>query len=91
MKVDKSAINKDEQVVYDDSLKGKNIDAIDKRPGLDFKDQGIAKIPVSAKNMFCKGSRSKESLLKYYKGYEGMSWNCKDCNKEECNCVCSKM
>lgn len=66
-------------VVFDDTLKGKNIDAIDKKAGLDFKDQGRVTVPQSAKNMMCPGQKIPSETFK--QRYDEMEWMCDDCGE----------
>jgi hypothetical protein len=67
------------KVVFDDSMKGKTIDAIDKPLSIDFKDEGRVTIPSSAVNMMCPGM--KVPSKKYKKRYTEMSWMCDDCGE----------
>ncbi len=66
-------------VVFDDSLKGKEIREIGGKAGLDFKDEGRVTIPQSAKNMMCPGM--KVPSKRYKARYTEMSWMCDDCGK----------
>ena len=66
-------------VVFDKSLQGKKIDAIDKKIGLDFEDQGVAKVPKGAKNLLV-GSH-KYTTARFSKGYDDIEWMCDDCGK----------
>ncbi len=82
MPTDKSVIEEHKEnatVVFDDSLKGKTVDAIDKPAGLDFKDHGYVKVPKGAKNLFV-GSH-KYTTNKFSKGYDEVEWKCDDCGK----------
>lgn len=66
-------------VVFDESLQGKQIDAIDKPLGLDFKDQGTITVPSSAQNMMCPGMKIPSK--KFKKQYDEMEWMCDDCGE----------
>lgn len=79
---DKSVIEEHKEqatVVFDDSLKGKEIDAIDKRIALDFKDEGRKSAPVGAKNMFCSGMKVPGE--KFKKRYDEIAWECSKCGE----------
>jgi hypothetical protein len=82
MKSDKSRIEEHKECatcVVDDSLKGKKIDAIDKRAGLDWEDQGIAKVPQGAKTLYVGDHRW--STAKFRKKYDEIAWECAKCGK----------
>jgi RNase P subunit RPR2 len=82
MKTDKSRVEEHKRyskVVFDDSMKGKTIDAIDKKAGLDFKDEGRVTVPASAKNMMCPGMKVPSKT--YKERYTEMSWMCDDCGE----------
>lgn len=66
-------------VVFDKSLQGKKIDAIDKKAGLDFEDQGRVTIPNTSQNLYV-GSH-KYTSAKFAKHYDEMEWMCDDCGK----------
>lgn len=83
MKVDKDRVEEHKrhaEVVFDDSLKGKRIDAIDKPGGTDFADQGYAKVPKGAKNLLV-GSH-KYTTSRFSKGYDDIEWMCYECGKQ---------
>lgn len=82
MPTDKSILEEHKEqatAVVDDSLKGKKIDAIDKRIGLDFEDQGVAKVPRGAKNLYV--GDHKWTTSKFRKGYDEIAWECEKCGK----------
>jgi RNase P subunit RPR2 len=82
MPTDKNVVEEHKRhakVVFDDSMKGKSIDAIDKKAGIDFKDEGRVTIPSSSLNMMCPGQ--KVPSKRYKKRYEEMSWMCDDCGE----------
>jgi hypothetical protein len=67
-------------VVFDESLKGKTIDAIDGKAGIDFKDQGrMSVIPRSSINMMCPGQKVPSE--KYKKRYDEVAWHCAKCDR----------
>lgn len=76
------------KVVFDDTLKGKKIDAIeDPKISMDFEDQGMVSIPSSSQNMMCPGQKIPSK--KFKKRYDEMAWECAKCGKmhrksEEC-------
>jgi hypothetical protein len=77
---DKIAEHKEEAtVVFDDSLKGKNVDTLDKPGGTNFKDQGRITIPSGAKNLLV--GDHKYTTPKFSKGYDEIEWMCDDCGK----------
>ena len=75
-------------VVFDDSMKGKNIDAIDKPDvSLNFKDQGRRTVPMGTQNLMCPGQKVPSD--KYKNNYDEMAWACDKCGEmhpksEEC-------
>ena len=82
MKSDKSIIDEHKEeatVVFDDSMKGKKIDAIDKRIGLDFKDQGMVDVPQGRKILYV--GDHKWSTPKFRKRYDEIAWECSKCGK----------
>lgn len=82
MKSDKSRIEDHKKyitAVADDSLKGKKIDAIDKRVGVDWEDQGVAKVPAGAKKLYVGDHRWTTS--KFGKSYDNIEWECAKCGK----------
>jgi len=82
MPTDKSVIEEHKEqatVVFDDSLKGKRIDAIDKPMGVDFADQGYMSVPKGAKNLLV-GSH-KYTTPKFGKHYDEIEWMCDKCKK----------
>lgn len=66
-------------VVFDKSLHGKTIDGIDKKVGLDFKDEGYAKVPAGAKNLLV-GSH-KYTTPRFGQRYDEIEWMCDKCKK----------
>ena len=66
-------------VVFDDSMKGKKIDAIDKRVSVDFEDEGRRSVPVAKTNLMCKGQRS--TTEKFRRHFDEIAWMCDDCGK----------
>jgi hypothetical protein len=90
MKTDKTIAEEHKEestVVFDDSMKGKNIREIDKRAGLDFKDEGVAKVPQGAKILYV--GDHKWSTPRFRKRYDEIAWECDKCGKmhpkgEEC-------
>lgn len=82
MLTDKSKVEdhkKHVTAVIDDSLKGKKIDAIDKRAGLDWEDQGVAKVPQGAKMLYV--GDHKWTTSKFSEGYDNIKWECAKCGK----------
>lgn len=84
MKTDKSRINPEAELVYDESLRGVDIDDLHGRSGLKFKDDGIAEVPKSGKVYIIPTSRP------YRERYDEIAWECDDCGKmhpkgEGCN------
>ena len=72
--------HKDEAtVVFDESLRGKHIDGINTKAGLDFKDQGYVSVPGSAKSLYV-GSH-KYTTEKFSKGYDDVEWHCSRCDR----------
>jgi len=75
-------------VVFDDSLQGKEIDGINTKAGLDFKDQGRVRVPfTSGKNLYV--GTHKFNNPKFDKGYDDVEWHCSRCDRmhkksEEC-------
>lgn len=67
-------------VVFDESMRGKNIDAIDK-PGvsLNFKDQGTVSAPVGRQNLISPGQRVPSK--RYKKHYDEIAWACVECGE----------
>jgi flagellar motor protein MotB len=90
MPTDKSVVEEHKEqatVVFDESMKNKKIEAIDKRVGLDFADEGIKSVPKGATVMFCSGQRVPGE--RFRKGYDEIAWECNRCGKmhlkgEEC-------
>lgn len=91
MPTDKSVVDEHREqatVVFDDSMKGKKIDAIDKRIGVDFADEGRKHIPVAKTNLICKGQRVPSE--KFKRRFDEIAWMCDVCGKmhpkrSECN------
>lgn len=82
MPTDKSVVEEHKEqatVVFDDSLKGKRIDAIDKPMGVDFADQGHVTVPKGAKNLFV-GSH-KYSNNTFRQRFDEIEWMCDKCKK----------
>jgi hypothetical protein len=82
MPTDKTVVEEHKEqatVVFDDSLKGKKIDAIDTPLGVDFADQGHVAVPQGAKNLLV-GSH-KYTTAKFSKYYDGVEWMCSKCKK----------
>jgi len=90
MPTDKSILEEHKECatcVVDDSLKGKKIDAIDKRIGLDWEDQGLAKVPRGAKNLFVGSHKYTNDTFR--ERYDKIAWECAKCGKmhmKEENC-----
>lgn len=78
-KVDKGRIDLDAQVQYDKSLQGKEIDAIDKKAGVDFKDEGVVRAKMGGQNLICKGMRVPSD--KFKNRYDKIAWYCDKCGK----------
>ncbi len=76
-------------VVFDDSMIGKDIDAIsDPKLSLNFKDGGRKIVPIGGQNLMAIGQRTPSA--RYKRRYEKMAWMCDDCGEmhpkgEECN------
>lgn len=82
MKCDKSRVEEHKECatcVVDESLHGKKIDAIDKRVGLDWEDQGMKSVPQGAKVLFCSGLRTPSK--KFRDRYDEIAWECEKCGK----------
>jgi len=83
MPTDKAVVDEmreEATVVFDDSMAGKNIDAIsDPNLSLNFKDDGKKIVPIGRQNLMCPGQRF--SNEKYRRRYEKMNWICDDCGK----------
>jgi hypothetical protein len=92
MPTDKAVVDEmreEATVVFDDSMIGKDIDAItDPKLSLDFKDGGRMNAPRGGQeNLMCLGQRVASE--KYMHRYEEMAWMCDDCGEmhpkgEEC-------
>ena len=67
------------EVVFDDSMKGKAVDAITKPAGIDFKDHGKKFVPMGGKNMMCPGMKIPSKPYKEH--YDEMEWMCDDCGE----------
>lgn len=82
MKTDKDRVErhkKEATVVFDESLQGKTIRAIDKKAGIDFKDEGkVSVIPRSAVNMMCPGQKIPSA--KFKQRYDEVAWHCAKCD-----------
>jgi hypothetical protein len=83
MKTDKSRIDPEAELVYDESLRGVDIDDLHGRSGLRFKDDGIAEVPKGPKVYVIPVSKP------YRERYEDIAWECEDCGEmhpkgEEC-------
>lgn len=82
MPTDKNVVEEHKEhasVVFDKSLQGKTIDAIEKKAGIDFQDQGYAKVPKGAKNLLV-GSH-KYTTGKFSRRYDEIEWMCDKCKK----------
>ncbi len=83
MPTDKAVVEEHKEkatVVFDDSMKGKKIDAIDKpKVSLDFEDEGRRSIPVAKTNLMCKGQRS--TTEKFRRHFDEIAWKCDKCGK----------
>jgi hypothetical protein len=91
MPTDKAVVDEmreEATVVFDDSMIGKDIDAIsDPKLSLNFKDGGRKIVPMGGQNLMCPGQRTTSE--KYRSRYEEMAWMCDDCGEmhpkgEEC-------
>ncbi len=68
------------EVVFDDSMKDKNIDAIDDpKLSLNFKDGGRRVAPMGRQSLMCPGQRTPSE--RYKQRYKEMAWMCDDCGK----------
>lgn len=66
--------------VFKEDLYGKNIDNDD----ANFVDEGYASPPTGHWNLF--SSSHKIPSKKYLQNYDLIKWNCKKCNKGDCQC-----
>ena len=82
MKTDKTIAEEHKEestVVFDDSMKGKTIKEIDKRAGLDFKDDGVVNAPTGKKVLYVGDHRWATS--KFRKRYDEIAWECEECGE----------
>ncbi len=91
MVIDKGVLEESREesvVVFDESLHGKEIDAISTpKLSLDFKDDGEKTAPIGRQNLMCPGQRVPNERFK--QRYDEMAWMCDDCGEmhpkgEEC-------
>jgi hypothetical protein len=66
-------------VVFDESMRGKKIDAIDKRVSLDFEDEGKQTVPMGRQNLICIGQRVPSN--KFKQRFDKIAWMCSKCEK----------
>jgi hypothetical protein len=92
MPTDKAVVEEHKEnatVVFDESMKGKKIDAIDKhKVSLDFEDEGRKAVPRGRENLICAGQRIPSKRFK--QRYDEIAWACSECGKmhpkgSECN------
>ena len=91
MVIDKGVLEEHKEeatVVFDESMHGKDIDAIsDPKLSLNFKDGGKKIVPMGGQNLMCPGQRVPNERFK--QRYDEMAWMCDDCGEmhpkgEEC-------
>ena len=83
MKMNKDTVEQHKEeaaVVFDDSMKGKTIDAIaDPKLSLNFRDDGKKFVPIGKQNLMCPGQRIASDT--YMKRYSDMAWECEECGE----------